>query len=64
MFDLPTILKAIGLVGEATDAAKALYEGFIAVTRGGTHEELKARYAQLRAQSDSAHQSLQDDLRK
>jgi hypothetical protein len=64
MFDLSTILKAIDLVGDASEAARQIYEGFIAVTRGETQDELKARYAKLREQSDAAHQSLQEELRR
>lgn len=64
MFDLTTIIKAIGLVGDATEAGKALYEGFIAVTRGETQDELKQRYAAARAKSDSDHASLQEELRR
>lgn len=57
--DYRTILKAIELVGEATPAAKALYEGFIAITHGETQDDLKARYAAARAASDDMHGKVQ-----
>lgn len=60
MFDLTTIIKAVQLVGEATPAAIKLYEGFIAVTRGGDQQELKQRLAAARAWSDDLHQRVQD----
>lgn len=59
MFSLQTILKAIELVGDATPAAKALYEGFIAVTRGDTQAELKQRYADMKARTDDLHNRVQ-----
>lgn len=61
-FDLDTILKAIQFVGEASEAAKRLYEGFIAVTGGETQEQLKQRYAAAQAQSDAEHQAVQQEL--
>ena len=62
MFDLDTILKAAQLVGEATDAGKAIYEGFIAVTDGSDQATLKERYAAARKQSDAVHDELQDEV--
>ncbi|WP_343518080.1 hypothetical protein [Sphingomonas sp.] len=58
--DLRTILKAIELVGDNLPAAKALYEGFIAVTRGADQDELKARYEAAKLASDELHQRIQD----
>ncbi len=58
--DFATIIKAISLVGDATPAAIKLYEGFIAVTRGGDQDELKSRLADARAKSDDLHQRVQD----
>lgn len=60
MFNLPTILKAIELVSDNLPAAKALYEGFIAVTRGADQDELKARYEQAKLRSDELHGKIQD----
>jgi len=58
--DLRTILKAIELVGDNLPAAKALYEGFILVTRGADQEELKRRYEEAKAKSDDLHGKVQD----
>lgn len=58
--DMRTILKAIELVGDSLPAAKALYEGFIAVTRGADQEELKQRYEAAKAKSDEMYQRIQD----
>lgn len=60
MFNLPTILKAIELVGNNLPAAKALYEGFILVTRGADQDELKQRYEAAKLKSDELHQRVQD----
>lgn len=54
-----TILKAIEIVGDNLPAAKALYEGFIAVTRGADQDELKSRYGEAMAQSDDLHSRVQ-----
>lgn len=60
MYDLSTILKAVELAGNNLPAVKALYEGFIAVTRGATQDDLKARYAKAMADSDALHRRVQD----
>lgn len=57
--DMRTILKAIELVGENLPAAKALYEGFIDVTRGADHDELKARYEAAKRSSNDLHDRVQ-----
>lgn len=58
--DLRTILKAIELVGDNLPAAKALYEGFIAITGGADQDELKQRYEVAKAKSDELHDKVQD----
>lgn len=62
MFDLQTILKAIQIVGAATPAAKAIYDGFVDVLGEKDQAALKARYADARKRSDSLHQQVQDEL--
>jgi hypothetical protein len=57
--DLRTILKAIELVGENLPAAKALYDGFILVTRGADQDELKQRYEAVKLASDELHSKVQ-----
>jgi hypothetical protein len=58
--DLRTILKAIELVSDNLPAAKALYEGFISVTRGADQDELKQRYEAAKLASDDLHAKVQD----
>ena len=58
--DLRTILKAIELVSDNIPAAKALYGGFIATTRGVDQDELKARYEAAKLASDDLHSRVQD----
>ncbi len=60
MFDMATIVEALSLVGEATPAGALLFEGFIAATRGADQDDLKARYAAARAESDDLHTRVQD----
>jgi hypothetical protein len=57
--DLRTILKAIELVGDNLPTAKALYEGFILVTRGADQDELKARYEEAKRKSNELHSRVQ-----
>lgn len=60
--DLSTILRAINLVGDVTPAAMALYQGFIADTKGEDQAELKRRHADAQARSDHLHRQLQAEL--
>jgi len=62
MFDITTIMKAIQLVGAATPAGKAIYDGFVFLLSGATQDELKARYAAERKRSDEAHEAAQQAL--
>lgn len=62
--DLTTILRAIAIVGEATDAGRALYEGFIAITGGADQVTLKKRYQEARDRSDRLHDRVQQAMGK
>lgn len=62
MFDLQTILKAIQIVGSATPAAKAIYEGFVDVLGEKDQATLKARYAEARERTDDLHSEVQERL--
>ena len=62
MFDLQTILKAIQIVGAATPAAKAIYDGFVDVLGEKDQATLKARYADARERSDNLHEQVQNEL--
>lgn len=62
MFDLQTILKAIQIVGSATPAAKAIYEGFVDVLGEKDQATLKASYAEGRKSSDRLHNEVQEHL--
>lgn len=58
-WSIDTIVRAIELVGPATQAAEAIYEGFVALTDGTDQEELQKRYAAARQASDAAHDAVQ-----
>lgn len=62
MWNLNTIMKAIELVGTATPAGKAIYDGFVALTTGKDQDDLKARYAAAQARTDDLHQDVQREL--
>ena len=62
MFDLDTIMKAITIVGAASEAGKKLYADFTAITSGETQAGLKERYAAARDRSDAVHDAIQHDL--
>jgi hypothetical protein len=62
MWNLDTIMKAIQIVGAATPAAKAIYDGFQAVLGDKDQASLKERYAEARKASDDLHDNVQAKL--
>lgn len=60
--DLATILKVMQIVGPATEAAKAIYEGVVPLLKGADQDTLKRRYAEARQRSDNTHAAIQRDL--
>lgn len=57
--DLPTIIKAIEIVGAVTPAAMRLYEGFMALASEADQAELAKLYTDARLQSDRLHDQVQ-----
>lgn len=57
--DLATILKAMHFVGPATEAAKAIVEGFKPLLAGNDQAELQRQYEAARARSDTLHAEIQ-----
>ncbi len=60
--DVPTILHAIRIVGEASEAGRALLDGFRAMVDTATREALDRQYSSACERSDALHQSVQETI--
>ncbi|KQM23113.1 hypothetical protein ASE73_02500 [Sphingomonas sp. Leaf24] len=57
--DLPTILRAIQIVGKASEAGRALLDGFKAMADTATREALDREFASACERSDALHRDVQ-----
>lgn len=64
MFSFASILNAIGQVGSATPAFKAIFDSVIHTFNKPQQDQLKQALADARAKSDDLHGDLQNELRE